>query len=163
MLYEKTIASPVGKLRLVASDKGLRYVGFENTHERHVALEDDIEHSDNHRILLKTEAQLGEYFAGKRNDFDVPLELKGTIFQQKAWRALQKIGYGKTTSYGEQAALAGNPKAARAIGMANNRNPLCIVVPCHRVIGADGALVGYGGGIKRKEWLLGLENAGHTS
>jgi methylated-DNA-[protein]-cysteine S-methyltransferase len=157
MLYEKTIDSPLGKLRLVASDRGLRYVGFDRSDSRHVALEDSIEPKDNHAILLKTQKELNEYFNGKRHEFEVPLELKGSVFQQKAWRALQKIGYGKTKSYGEQARLAGNPNAARAIGMANNRNPISIIIPCHRVIGADGSLVGYGGGIKNKEYLLNLE------
>lgn len=159
MLFEKTITSPVGKLRLVTSDKGLRYVGFENTHDRHAALEGETQHSDTHIILVKTEKQLAEYFASKRSVFDVPLELKGTVFQINAWRALQKILHGETRSYGEQAASMGDAKKARAVGMANNRNPICIIIPCHRVIGASGALVGYGGGLKRKEFLLGLESA----
>ncbi len=157
MLYEKIISSPVGKLRLVASDKGLRYVGFENTHGRHAALEDEIQPSDTHAILVKTEKQLGEYFKAARSTFDVPLELRGTVFQINAWRALQKIPHGETRSYAEQAASMGDAKKARAVGMANNRNPICIIIPCHRVIGAGGALVGYGGGLPRKEFLLGLE------
>src|SRR5690606_33133211 len=101
MLYQKIIASPVGKLRIISSDKGLRYVGFESDAGRHVTLEDAIETNDEHIILLKTEAQLSEYFNGSRTSFDVPLELKGTVFQLNAWRALQKIPYGKTKSYGE--------------------------------------------------------------
>lgn len=158
MLYEKTIDSPIGKLHLVASDKGLRFVGFPERDTKYAALDgDDMERKNDHAILVKTEKQLGEYFSGKRTEFDVPIELRGTVFQQKAWRSLQKIGYGKTKSYGEQAALAGNPKAVRAIGMANNRNPICIIIPCHRVVGANGSLVGYGGGLKNKEWLLKLE------
>ena len=157
MLYEKTIASPVGKLRLVASDKGLRYVGFDNSDERYAALDDERQASDTHFILLKAEKQLAEYFNRSRTVFDVPLELKGTVFQINAWRALQKIPHGETRSYGEQAASIGDAKKARAVGMANNRNPIPIIIPCHRVIGAGGALVGYGGGLKRKEWLLALE------
>lgn len=158
MLYEKIIFSPVGKLRLVASDKGLRFVGFDNARDSYAALEDEIQPSATHAILVKTEKQLAEYFAGARTAFDVPLELKGTVFQINAWRALQKIPHGKTRSYGQQAASMGDAKKARAVGMANNRNPVCIIVPCHRVIGADGALVGYGGGLKRKEWLLDMES-----
>lgn len=158
MLYEKTIPSPVGKLRLVASDKGLRYVGFENTHARHPALEEEIHSSPMHAMLVKTETQLSEYFAGTRNVFDIPLEMKGTVFQINAWRALQKIPHGETRSYAQQAALMGDARKARAVGMANNRNPICIIIPCHRVIGANGALVGYGGGLKRKEFLLKIEN-----
>ncbi len=157
MLYEKTMASPVGKLKLVVSDKGLRYVGFDGGKENHPALNDECVPSSSHPLLLKTEAQLAEYFTGKRTAFDLPIELKGTVFQINAWRALQKIPYGRTNSYGEQAARMGDAKKARAVGMANNRNPISIIIPCHRVIGADGALVGYGGGLKRKEWLLKLE------
>lgn len=156
MLYEKTINSPVGKLRLVASDAGLRFVGFaRDTH--YAALDGNIQANDNHRILLKAEKQLEEYFKGLRTSFGVPLELKGTVFQINAWRALQKIGYGTTMSYGAQAASMGDARKARAVGLANNRNPISIIVPCHRVIGADGKLVGYGGGLKNKEWLLALE------
>lgn len=157
MLYEKSIASPVGKLRLIASERGLRYVGFDNSDGRHPALEDEIQPSDSQFVLMKTEKQLDEYFAGARTAFDLPIEFKGTVFQIKAWRALQEIPYGETRSYAQQAASFGDAKKARAVGMANNRNPISIIVPCHRVIGASGALTGYGGGLERKEWLLGLE------
>lgn len=157
MLYEKTIDSPVGKLRMVASDTGLRYIGFDNSDDKYAALDADIQPSPTHKILVKAETQLGEYFNGSRQSFDVPLELRGTVFQQNAWRALIKIPYGQTRAYGEQAASMGDAKKARAVGMANNRNPICIIIPCHRVIGANGALVGFGGGLKRKEWLLSLE------
>lgn len=158
MLYEKTITSPVGKLQLVASDKGLRYVGFEDSDGRYAALDEETSESKTHPVLLKTEAQLGEYFSGRRESFDIPLELKGSVFQIKAWRALGKIPYGQTRSYGEQAKIMGDANKARAVGMANNRNPICIILPCHRVIGANGSLVGYAGGLKRKQWLLALEN-----
>lgn len=107
--------------------------------------------------LRKTERQLEEYFKGERRDFDLPLRLDGTEFQQRAWRNLMEIGYGKTRSYGEQARRIGNPKASRAVGLANGRNPIPIVVPCHRVIGANGSLTGFGGGIDRKRWLLAHE------
>lgn len=157
MLYEKTIATPLGELRLVASDRGLRYVGYPTHTAKYSALDDDITSNDEHPILKRAEKELSEYFSGKRREFNVPLELKGTVFQQKAWRALQKIGYGQTKSYGEQAAITGNPKAARAVGMANNKNPISIIIPCHRVVGADGGLTGYAGGMRCKEWLLTLE------
>ena len=102
-------------------------------------------------------AQLGEYLAGKRREFTVPFTPKGTPFQLRVWQALRTIPYGETRSYKEIAALAGNPKACRAAGMANNRNPIAILIPCHRVIGADGSLVGYGGGLPLKRSLLALE------
>jgi len=101
--------------------------------------------------------QLEEFFAGKRREFDLPLRLNGTPFQQRVWRALTEIPYGETWSYGELAKRIGNPNASRAVGLANGRNPVSIVVPCHRVIGADGSLTGYGGGLPRKQWLLAHE------
>jgi methylated-DNA-[protein]-cysteine S-methyltransferase len=101
--------------------------------------------------------QLGEYFTGSRREFDLPLRMQGTEFQQRAWRSLMQIPYGKTRSYGEQAKSIGNPNASRAVGLANGRNPIAIVVPCHRVIGADGSLTGFGGGLERKRWLLAHE------
>jgi len=159
MLYEKTIDSPIGALRLVASDKGLRHVGFENSNGKYAALDAEPIHSDTHKILVQTEKELTEYFRGMRQGFNVELDLIGTVFQINAWRALTQISYGQTATYGEQAERTGNKAAARAIGMANNRNPICIIVPCHRVVGADGALVGYAGGVKVKEYLLGLENS----
>ncbi len=107
--------------------------------------------------LREAVRQLGEYFEGERREFDLPLRLDGTEFQTRAWRNLMEIPYGKTRCYGEQAARIGNPKASRAVGLANGRNPIPIVVPCHRVIGADGSLTGFGGGIARKRWLLAHE------
>jgi len=107
--------------------------------------------------LRETARQLEEYFEGKRRKFDLSLRLDGTEFQTRAWRNLMEIPYGKTRSYGEQAALIGNPRASRAVGLANGKNPIPIVVPCHRVIGADGSLTGFGGGIARKRWLLAHE------
>ena len=108
-------------------------------------------------IIEKTILQLTEYFNGKRKHFNIPLDLSGTNFQLKAWEALKKIPYAKTVSYSDQAKLIGNPKASRAIGNANNANPISIIVPCHRVIGKSGKLVGYGGGLGRKDYLLELE------
>jgi len=108
-------------------------------------------------LIKKAAAQLGEYFNGKRKVFDLPLKLNGTKFQIDVWKALQKIPFGETRSYGEIARVIKNPKAVRAVGMANNRNPIVIIVPCHRVIGHDGSLTGYGGGLELKRKLLELE------
>lgn len=111
------------------------------------------------RPFAEVERQLSEYFAGAREVFDLPLQMAGTPFQRQVWAALQQIGYGQTASYGEIAAAVGAPGAARAVGIANGRNPISIVVPCHRVIGANGTLTGYGGGLPRKRYLLDLEHA----
>lgn len=108
-------------------------------------------------LLQKAALQLSEYFAGKRAVFDLPLSLQGTAFQQAVWQALQTIAAGETRSYKEIAVQIGKPKAMRAVGMANHRNPIAIIVPCHRVVGADGSLVGYGGGLPMKQYLLDLE------
>lgn len=108
-------------------------------------------------LLREAKRQLREYFAGSRSRFDLPLAPAGTLFQRRVWEELQKIPYGETISYGTLAARIGNPKAGRAVGMANHRNPIAIIIPCHRVIGADGSLTGYGGGLPLKEKLLALE------
>jgi len=108
-------------------------------------------------LIKKAAKQLTEYFAGKRRTFDLPLEFRGTDFQKKVWAALMTIPYGETRSYGEIAKQIKNPKASRAVGMANNRNPIVIICPCHRVVGSDGSLTGYGGGLPNKEYLLKLE------
>ncbi|MDR2964184.1 MAG: methylated-DNA--[protein]-cysteine S-methyltransferase [Treponema sp.] len=110
-------------------------------------------------LIKKTVQQLDEYFSKKRKTFNLPLSLNGTEFQLKVWNTLQKIPYGETCSYGELAKMIGNPKASRAVGMANNKNPVVIIIPCHRVIGADGSLTGYAGGLDIKKILLGLETA----
>lgn len=107
--------------------------------------------------LPQTVRQLEEYFAGRRREFDLPLRLEGTAFQQRVWQVLMEIPYGVTWSYGELARRIDNPNASRAVGLANGRNPISILVPCHRVIGADGSLTGYGGGVERKRWLLAHE------
>ena len=108
-------------------------------------------------LIEKAAGQLAEYFEGRRQKFDLPLLLRGTEFQRSAWEALQTIPFGETRSYGNIAALIGRPKAVRAVGMANNRNPIVIIVPCHRVIGQDGSLTGYGGGLALKQFLLDME------
>ena len=108
-------------------------------------------------VLMKAKAELQEYFAGQRKSFDLPLKPEGTTFQQSVWHALCEIPYGKTATYGQIAERIGNKKACRAVGMANNRNPIAIIIPCHRVIGAGGKLTGYAGGLDKKEFLLELE------
>jgi methylated-DNA-[protein]-cysteine S-methyltransferase len=155
--YHKTMQSPVGPLRLVASAKGLCAVLFQDGRTGKAGIKDESELKEEHPVLLKTEKQLNEYFKGTRQDFDLPIDAHGTVFQIKAWRQLSKIPYARTISYGEQAKGLGDAKKARAVGMANGRNPICIIIPCHRVIGASGALTGFGGGLKTKEWLLNHE------
>ncbi|WP_419908015.1 methylated-DNA--[protein]-cysteine S-methyltransferase [Candidatus Poriferisodalis sp.] len=156
--WHTTIDSPIGPLGLVATDEGLRAVSWRGD-ETSVKLPDDMVEAPDHPILRQAAHQLNEYFDGDRTSFDVPLDLRGTPFQEAAWRALGDIPYGSTRSYGEQAALIGRPKAVRAIGQANGRNPVPIVLPCHRVIGADGSLTGFGGGLDLKTQLLQHEGA----
>ena len=145
--------SPVGPLLLVASEAGteLARVWFDPT-------ESDLatagERYDAHPLLVEAAAQLDAYGNGYLTDFTVPLDLRGTPFQLRVWDELTRIPYGTTISYGELARRLGAPKASRAVGLANGRNPVAIIVPCHRVIGASGRLTGYGGGIERKRWLL---------
>ena len=147
------ITSPVGKLRLIASDKGLVAIDVRN-----VRVASDLETSASaQKILSATKKQLEQYFAGKRTTFDIPLDLQGTEFQQQAWRALCRIPYGKTISYGQQAKNIKKPKAFRAVGSANGKNPIPIIVPCHRVVASDGSLGGYSLGLKMKKQLLALE------
>ena len=126
--------------------------------------DDDAEIVDvaDHAVLQQAADELGEYFAGTRVDFDVPLDPRGTAFQLAAWSALRAIPYGETVSYGEQAKRLGDPGKARAVGAANGRNPLPIIVPCHRVVGSNGHLTGFGGGIETKAWLLDHEQAVRT-
>jgi methylated-DNA-[protein]-cysteine S-methyltransferase len=119
--------------------------------------EEELSSSFETDLLLQAKNQLDEYYRGERKTFSLPLKANGTVFQERVWQALLTIPYAETRSYGEIAAQIGNPKASRAVGMANNRNPISIIIPCHRVIGSDGKLVGYGGGMHRKVWLLDLE------
>jgi methylated-DNA-[protein]-cysteine S-methyltransferase len=144
-LEQMSISSPVGRLALVASESGLRAVRWEpvgRTRRLRSA------------VLRRAAVQLDEYFAGSRRVFDLPLDLCGTPFQVRAWNALADVPYGTTVTYGEQALRLGVPRAARAIGATNGSNPVPIVLPCHRVVGTDGALTGYGGGLDVKRWLL---------
>ena len=147
------IASPVGKLRLVASEKGLVAIDVRNNAKQVVTAKD----ASAQAILKKTKQQLDQYFAGKRTSFDVALDLVGTEFQVQAWRALCRIPFGKTISYGQQASNIKKPKAFRAVGSANGKNPIPIIVPCHRVVSSDGSLGGYSLGLKMKKQLLALE------
>jgi len=150
------MASPVGTLKLVANDTALVAVLWENENPKRVRLAELIEQT-HHPILLETQKQLSEYFAGKRQQFDLPLDFEGTEFQQKVWQALLTIPFGETRSYRDIAEQVGNVKAVRAVGAANGKNPISIIAPCHRVVGANGKLVGFAGGLDNKEILLKLE------
>ncbi len=157
--YTTDLESPVGRLRLYGDRRALLAVLFDS--EEPPALADDADpaiEDPRAGVLPAAVRQLREYFDGARREFDLPLAPHGTPFQQTVWRALTRIPYGRTLAYGELARRIGKPGAARAVGMANHHNPLSIIVPCHRVIGADGALTGYGGGLDRKRWLLALEH-----
>lgn len=152
----KTIKSPVGELKLVASDKGLAAILWENDNPRRVQLA-PVSEDKNHPVLLEAERQLKDYFSGKRRSFSVKLDFKGTEFQKKVWAALLTIPFGETRSYGQIAKQIKNPKAVRAVGAANGKNPISIIAPCHRVIGSTGKLTGFAGGLEAKERLLALE------
>jgi methylated-DNA-[protein]-cysteine S-methyltransferase len=152
----KTMKSPVGTLKLIASEKGLAAVLWENDNPCPVRLSPVTEDKQN-TILLEAERQLGEYFAGERQEFSLPLDFAGTEFQKSVWNALLKIPFGETRSYGQIAKQLGNEKAMRAVGAANGKNPIPIIAPCHRVIGASGELTGFGGGLEVKALLLSLE------
>ena len=151
------IDSPIGPLTLIASDAGLRAVLWPDDAEGRVRIDEDLIEQPDHPVLAAAAEQLGEYFAGHRTEFDLPLDLRGTDFQQQVWRSLADIPYGQTTTYAEQADRIGRPRAIRAVGSANGRNPVSIVLPCHRVVGADGSLTGFAGGLEAKRFLLDLE------
>jgi len=150
-ILTSTVESPIGPLTLVARDGVLTQLSMHearhSTAPPHAAIIDDAWFKD-------VASQLDAYFAGELTTFDLEMNLMGTAFQQGVWRQLSAIPYGETISYGELAGRVGNPNASRAVGLANGRNPIAIIVPCHRVIGADGSLTGYGGGLERKTWLL---------
>jgi methylated-DNA-[protein]-cysteine S-methyltransferase len=158
-LAYKVMASPVGKLKLVASDKGLVAILWEDDNPRRVRLGQLVQ-DEKHLVLCEIERQLKEYFRGKRRSFSVALDMRGTRFQNYVWEALLAIPYGETRSYGQIAKQLGNSKATRAVGAANGRNPISIVVPCHRVIGSSGKLTGFAGGLDTKAHLLELEAVG---
>ena len=147
-IFMQVMESPLGDLYLYADKSHLTGIAFSEIDSL------SVDQNNKNPVLQNTEQQLNEYFSGNRQSFDLPIKFEGTDFQQQVWQQLQNIAYGTTQSYQQVAAAIDNPKAVRAVGNANNKNPLVIVVPCHRVIGASGQLVGYGGGLPLKEWLL---------
>ena len=150
MIYQYSYETKLGSVTIVEEDGALLAI---TTHRTYEGIKQETP------LINEAYRQLSEYLIGERKSFDLPLNLRGTVFQQEVWKALCDIPYGETRSYKQIAEAIGNPKAVRAVGMANNRNPLLIVVPCHRVIGANGKLVGYGAGIEKKEFLLKLEKS----
>src|SRR4051812_17404062 len=146
-MHETTYASPIGPITLRADDDALTALTFGAGHDT----------GGDSTVLAAARRQLDEYFAGTRTEFDLPLRLSGTPWEERVWAQLRTIPYGETATYGELAARLGTPTAARAVGSANGRNPISIVVPCHRVIGSTGALTGYAWGVERKSALLDLE------
>lgn len=152
-LFTRQLESPVGLLTLVASDTGLRAVLWPEDEPGRVKLGDTAERDD-HPVLEAAAEQLTEYFAGTRRRFDIALDPQGTAFQVQVWQSLAEIPFGDTASYGAQADSIGRPRAVRAVGAANGRNPLSIVLPCHRVVGANGSLTGFAGGLDAKRFLL---------
>lgn len=150
------LSSPIGDLLLSADDHGLTGLYMRGAGDVAAA---PGQRDDAHPLLTAAQAQLDAYFAGTLTEFALPLAAAGTAFQRRVWAALTDIPFGSTTSYGALARLLGQPGAMRAVGLANGRNPISIIVPCHRVIGADGSLTGYGGGLERKRWLLAHEQA----
>ncbi|MEZ5246205.1 MAG: methylated-DNA--[protein]-cysteine S-methyltransferase [Acidimicrobiales bacterium] len=155
----RRLDSPIGLLTLVASSAGLTHVLFEGQQPTDVGLPADLPEADDDPALEAAAAQLAEYFEGHRREFDIPLDLHGTEFQKAAWMALAAVPYGETRSYGEQADAIGRPGAFRAVGAANGRNPVPVILPCHRIVGADGSLTGFAGGLDTKRRLLNLEQA----
>jgi methylated-DNA-[protein]-cysteine S-methyltransferase len=159
MFHVTTIDTPVGELRIIGGPRGLRAILWGAEDVARIASIDEGDLREGRTPLLdKAVEQLEEYFAGTRRDFDLPLDPLGTPFQQSAWMVLRSIPYGKTISYGQQALQLGDPNKARAVGAANGKNPLSIVVPCHRVIGSGGQLTGFAAGIDVKSWLLDHEH-----
>ena len=152
MKYYHYYESPIGKLVIVHNDRGITNLYLAHLLQIENAIQEETD------LIKEAVKQLDEYFNGLRQSFDLPLAPAGTHFQQKVWQALRNIPCGKTYSYKQIAEQIDNPKASRAIGMANNKNPIPIIIPCHRVIGKDGSLTGYGGGLSKKECLLNLEN-----
>ena len=159
MFSRRTCEAPFGVVTVIGSNFGIRFVMFSNDAHPKPLEKLHISDTDIHDSVNDAVIQLDEYFAGSRRDFELPLDLQGTEFQVAAWNALADIPYGHTASYGQQAASIGRPKAVRAIGGANGRNPVGIVLPCHRIVGADGSLTGFGGGIEVKKWLLDHEQS----
>jgi methylated-DNA-[protein]-cysteine S-methyltransferase len=158
-LAYKIMVSPIGKLKLVASDKALVAILWEKDGPRRVRLSEMVA-DDRHPVLVETERQLNEYFSGKRKTFSIALDMRGTHFQKNVWESLLAIPFGETRSYAQLAKHLGNPRATRAVGAANGRNPISIIVPCHRVVGSSGKLTGFAGGLEAKAKLISLEKCG---
>ncbi len=156
ILHQCRLDSPIGELTLIASEAGLRRISWPGEEVAHC---DGVGGDDAHPVLAAAAEQLGEYFNGDRQEFDLPLDVAGTDFQREVWFALISVPYGQTASYGEQAERIGRPGASRAVGAANGKNPLPIVLPCHRIVGADGSLTGFAGGLDLKQKLLAHEQA----
>src|ERR1700677_4990764 len=160
MIYISRIDTPVGKMRIGATDEGICLFDFQyrksidTIMKRIETLSGDKFTEGEHPHFKLLEQQIGEYFTGARKEFDLPLHLLGTPFQKSVWQGLQPIPYGETRSYKQQSIFLGNEKAIRAVAGANGENGIAIIIPCHRVIGENGSLVGYGGGLQRKKWLL---------
>lgn len=154
-LYRTMLPTPVGELEVITSDDGLVAVLWPDDHRWDYEAEDR-----GNAISDQTANELGEFFAGERTRFEIPLDLRGTVFQRLVWESLTEIGFGETVSYAEQAERLGRPSAVRAVASANGKNPVSIVVPCHRVIGSNGKLTGYAGGLEAKRLLLELEDPG---
>ena len=162
MIYYKWLESPIGNLLLTSNGRSL--TGLHMQDQKYFpSVNEDWQESKRLEVLLQAQEQLAEYFAHQRQQFNLPLEPAGTEFQKQVWHLLQEIPFGATISYGTLAKMTGNPRASRAVGAANGRNPLGIVVPCHRVIATSGALTGYAGGVDRKQWLLQHEQATDTA
>jgi methylated-DNA-[protein]-cysteine S-methyltransferase len=157
--YYTEMQSPVGSLIIMSSSQGLHAVLWENDCEnpRYKTILTQLHSSNKEKTIVQTIKQLTEYFDGKRKIFDLPLVMHGTDFQRKAWQQLQKIPYAETLSYGEQAQKMGDKNKARAVGAANGSNPISIIIPCHRVNGGNGKLIGFRGGVEKKAFLLELE------
>jgi methylated-DNA-[protein]-cysteine S-methyltransferase len=158
-LVTRTVESPLGPLTLVGAGAGVRAILWPGDDPARAGLAGVTLRPGSVDVLDEAAAQLSEYFGGARTAFDLPLDLRGTAFQLAAWNALVEIPYGETRTYAEQAARIGRPTAVRAVGAANGRNPLSIVLPCHRVVGSDGALRGFAGGLDVKAALLAFERA----
>lgn len=154
-IFTAHLESPIGWVEIQAVRQGILSLNFVEKIES--GRRPAAGASDPPEVLKAGLAQIGEYFRGARSSFSVPLALEGTDFQMNVWKALLRVPYGETTTYLDLAAAVGNRKATRAVGGANHRNPISIIVPCHRVVGSDGRLTGYGGGLSRKEWLLAHE------
>ena len=156
MLAYDQFETPQGTMLATATDNGLAGVYFKG--QKHFPKQRDWRRDARHPVLRQAKRELAEYFAGRRKRFDVALDPQGSVFQRSIWKAISKVGFGRTLTYGELAQRAGHPGSARAAGAATGRNPLSIIVPCHRIMGADGSLTGYAGGLSRKRALLEFES-----